>query len=107
MQAPDTKSWVDWKQYFQEILSMTATLYNRGQMVIPAKARKEAGLSQGDVLSVEIQGDGRILLVRLERPKESKQSKARLVHRQGKHPVLVGTRKPTPEELKVALADFP
>ncbi|MGO8674966.1 MAG: AbrB/MazE/SpoVT family DNA-binding domain-containing protein [Limisphaerales bacterium] len=44
---------------------MTATLYNRGQMVIPAKARKEARLSQGDILSVEIQGDGRVLLVRL------------------------------------------
>ena len=86
---------------------MTATLYNRGQMVIPAKARKEARLSQGDVLSVEIQGDGRILLVRLERPAESKPANARLLRRKGKHPVLVGTREPTDQELKAALADFP
>ncbi len=86
---------------------MTATLYNRGQMVIPAKARKEARLSQGNVLSVEIQGDGRILLVRLERPKESEPAKARLLHRKGRHPVLVGTREPTNQELVAALADFP
>ena len=86
---------------------MIATLYNRGQMVIPAKARKEARLSQGDVLSVQIEGDGRILLVRLERPKETKPAKARLQHRKGTHPVLVGTRKPTEQELKDALADFP
>ncbi|MGO9199236.1 MAG: AbrB/MazE/SpoVT family DNA-binding domain-containing protein [Limisphaerales bacterium] len=86
---------------------MTATLYNRGQMVIPAKARKEARLSQGDVLSVEIQGDGRILLVRLERPTESKPAEARLLRRKGTHPVLVGTREPTDQELKAALADFP
>lgn len=86
---------------------MTATLYNRGQMVIPARARKEAGLSQGDVLSVEIQGDGRILLVRLELPKSSRPSKARLVRRKNTHPILSGTRNPTEQELKEALADFP
>ncbi len=86
---------------------MTATLYNRGQMVIPAKARKLARLSQGDVLSVEIQGDGRLLLVRLEKPKEPKPAKARLLRRRGTHPVLIATRKPTPEDLKTALADFP
>ncbi len=89
------------------LLSMTATLYNRGQMVIPAKARKEARLNQGDILSVEIQGEGRILLVRLEKPRESKPAKARLVYRKGTHPVLVGVRKPTQQELKAALADFP
>ncbi len=76
-------------------------------MVIPAKARKEAGLSQGDVLSVEIQGDGRILLVRLQRPERSRPAKARLLRRKGTHPVLVGTREPSDEELKRALADFP
>ena len=86
---------------------MTATLYNRGQMVIPAKARKEAGLSQGDVLSVQIEGEGKILLVRLERPKAPKPAKARLVSRKGTHPVLVGARKPTEQELKDAMADFP
>ena len=44
-------------------------VYNRGQMVIPAKARKAARIGEGDVVSVEIQGDGRLLLVRLEIPK--------------------------------------
>ena len=48
---------------------MTAHIYNRGQMVIPAKARKEARIGEGDVVSVQIQGDGRLLLVRLEIPK--------------------------------------
>ena len=86
---------------------MTATLYNRGQMVIPAKARKEARLSQGDVLSVQIEGDGRILLVRLEQPEEPKPAKARLMRRNGTHPVLVGTRKPTEQELQDALAEIP
>jgi bifunctional DNA-binding transcriptional regulator/antitoxin component of YhaV-PrlF toxin-antitoxin module len=76
-------------------------------MVIPARARKEAGLSQGDVLSVAIQGDGKILLVRLEKPGESKPAKARWLRRKGAHPVLVGTREPTLQELKAALAEFP
>jgi bifunctional DNA-binding transcriptional regulator/antitoxin component of YhaV-PrlF toxin-antitoxin module len=76
-------------------------------MVIPAKARKEARLSQGDVLSVEIQGDGRILLVRLERPKATSYAKARLLRRKGTHPVVVGARNPTEQELKAALAEFP
>jgi len=67
---------------------MTATLYNRGQIEIPARARKAARLNQGDVLSVQIEGDGRILLVRLERPKAPKPAKARLVRRKGIHPIL-------------------
>jgi bifunctional DNA-binding transcriptional regulator/antitoxin component of YhaV-PrlF toxin-antitoxin module len=66
-------------------------------MVIPARARKEAGLSQGDVFSVQIQGDGRILLARLEKPGEPGLAKARLLRRKGTHPVLVGARKPTDE----------
>lgn len=98
---------LDWKQCFHDALDMTATLYNRGQMVIPAKARKEARLSQGDVLSVEIQGDGRILLVRLQRPRKPKPAKARLLRRKDTHPVLIGTRAPTEQELKTALAEFP
>jgi AbrB family looped-hinge helix DNA binding protein len=97
---------VDWKQCFPYPSTMTATLFNRGQMVIPAKARKEAGLSQGDVMSVQIEGDGRILLVRLAPPKEPRPAKARLVARKGTHPVVVGARKPSVQELKDALADF-
>jgi AbrB family looped-hinge helix DNA binding protein len=44
---------------------MHATIYGRGQMVIPAKARKEARIDTGDVVSVQPEGDGRLLLVRL------------------------------------------
>jgi AbrB family looped-hinge helix DNA binding protein len=48
---------------------MNATIYGRGQMVIPAKARKQAGIDTGDVVSVESEGDGRLTLVRLEKPR--------------------------------------
>jgi AbrB family looped-hinge helix DNA binding protein len=85
---------------------MHATLYGRGQMVIPAKARKQAGLDTGDVLSVEPEGDGRIVLVRLERPKP--QSPAiRLVRRKGRHSVLTGGAVVTAEQIRAALAAFP
>ena len=42
---------------------MHATIYGRGQMVIPAKVRKEAGIGQGDIVEVKPEGDGRIVLV--------------------------------------------
>jgi hypothetical protein len=32
---------------------MHATIYGRGQMVIPADARREAGIGQGDVVGFE------------------------------------------------------
>ena len=86
---------------------MTAHIYNRGQMVIPAKARKEACISEGDVVSVQIQGDGRLLLVRLELPKPALPENARLIQRKGTHPVIKGARQPTEQELKESLADFP
>jgi len=66
---------------------VNATLYGRGQMVIPAKARKEAGISQGDVLEVIPDGDGRLLLVRLQKPELQKPIKARIIRRKGKHAV--------------------
>jgi AbrB family looped-hinge helix DNA binding protein len=86
---------------------MTATVYNRGQMVIPAQARKQARIGQGDLLNVQIQGDGRLLLVRLERPKETPAAKVRIIRRKGKHPVGDIGRPITREEIKTALADFP
>ena len=86
---------------------MTATVYNRGQMVIPAQARKQARIGQGDLLHVQIQGDGRLLLVRLERPKETSLAKVRIVRRRGKHPVGDIGRPVTREEIKAALAEFP
>ena len=41
---------------------MHATIYGRGQMVIPAKARKEARIDTGDVVNVLPEGDGRLVL---------------------------------------------
>jgi bifunctional DNA-binding transcriptional regulator/antitoxin component of YhaV-PrlF toxin-antitoxin module len=76
-------------------------------MVIPAKARKEARLGTGDVVSVQTEGDGRILLVRLERPKQQKPVKAKIIYRKNKHPVGDIGRPITREEIKEALADFP
>ena len=86
---------------------MNATIYGRGQMVIPAAARKEARLGQGDVVRVETQGDGRILLIRLERPRPQRPVKPKIVYRKGKHPVGDIGRPITREEIKEALADFP
>ncbi len=86
---------------------MNATIYGRGQMVIPARARKQAGIDKGDVVSVEPEGDGRILLVRLDRPKDSARAKAKLIHRKGRHALLCGRGKITGEQVQALLADFP
>ena len=85
-----------------------ATIYGRGQMVIPARARKEARIGKGDVVSVEPEGDGRILLIRLERPKTiAGPVKTKVIHRRGKHPLGDIGRPITREEIKNVLADFP
>jgi len=76
-------------------------------MVIPARARKEARITTGDVVSVEPEGDGRLLLIRLDKPKTAPRGKPRLVSRKGKHPVIVGAPKISDEQLREALADFP
>ena len=86
---------------------MHATIYGRGQMVIPAKARNEAGLHTGDIVSVQPDGDGRLILVRLEKPKPSKPVKAKIIKRKGRHPVGDIGRPITREEIKNALNDFP
>jgi bifunctional DNA-binding transcriptional regulator/antitoxin component of YhaV-PrlF toxin-antitoxin module len=75
-------------------------------MVIPAKARKEAQIDKGDVVSVEPEGDGRILLIRLERPPQAP-VKTKIIYRKGKHPVGDIGRPITRDEIKKALADFP
>jgi len=92
---------------YEYINGMHATIYGRGQMVIPAQARKEAGLLTGDVVSVRPDGDGRIVLIRLEQPKMPKPVKAKIIYRKGKHPVGDIRRTITREEIKKALADFP
>ncbi len=85
---------------------MHAIIYGRGQMVIPAKARKEAGVQQGDVVSVEPQGAGRILLVRLERP-ALPPPRTKIRYRKGTHAVGTAGRKISSEEVRALLADFP
>jgi AbrB family looped-hinge helix DNA binding protein len=66
---------------------MNATVYGRGQMVIPAPARKEARITTGDVLSVHTEGDGKILLVRLERPRSMPKARVKVTARKGSHSV--------------------
>jgi bifunctional DNA-binding transcriptional regulator/antitoxin component of YhaV-PrlF toxin-antitoxin module len=76
-------------------------------MVIPAQARKQARIEQGDVLNVQIEGDGRLRLVRLERPKDRPPVPVRIHRRKGRHPVGDIGRPITREEIKAALAEFP
>jgi len=84
-----------------------ATIHARGQIVIPAPARREAGLGTGDVVSIEIAGDGRILLVRLDVPKGLEPVKIKIINRKGKHPVGDIGRPISREEIKTARRDFP
>ena len=56
-------------------------------MVIPAKVRKEAGIGQGDIVEIRPEGDGRIVLVRMERPKPSAPVRAKITYRKGTHAV--------------------
>ncbi len=79
---------------------MHATIYGRGQMVIPAQARKEAGINTGDVVAVQTEGDGRIVLIRLERPELRKSKRVRLMRRKGKHAIIVGGPTVTMEQIK-------
>jgi AbrB family looped-hinge helix DNA binding protein len=85
---------------------MTATVYNRGQMVIPVKARKQARIDQGDIVLVEPEGDGRIVLTRLEKPRVL-QNKVKIRYRKGTHPIATAGRPITTEQVKALLSDFP
>jgi AbrB family looped-hinge helix DNA binding protein len=76
---------------------MTATIYGRGQMVIPAKARKAAGIQKGDVFAVEAEGPGKLVLLRMEVPRPARY---RIVKRRGRHAIAVGGRRITHEEIK-------
>ena len=88
-------------------LFMHATIYGRGQMVIPAKARKEARIDTGDVVNVLPEGDGRLVLVRMERPKPRTHNKVRVIRRKGKHSLLSIGRTISREEVFKALEQFP
>jgi AbrB family looped-hinge helix DNA binding protein len=86
---------------------MHATIYGRGQMVIPAKARKEAHIDSGDIVNVLPEGDGRLVLIRMERPKPKPRNRVRIVRRRGKHSLLSIGRKVSREEISKALEQFP
>jgi bifunctional DNA-binding transcriptional regulator/antitoxin component of YhaV-PrlF toxin-antitoxin module len=76
-------------------------------MVIPAGARKQARIGQGDVVLVQPEGDGRILLLRLERPQSHAPRKVRIIRRKGTHAVGSTGYKITSEQVRAALEDFP
>ena len=76
-------------------------------MVIPAKARKEAGIGQGDVVLVQPEGNGRILLIRLEQPKQRRAAKVKIAFRKGTHAVGSTGRRITSEHVRAALEEFP
>jgi AbrB family looped-hinge helix DNA binding protein len=85
---------------------MNATIYGRGQMVIPARARKEARIGPGDVVAVEPEGDGRIVLTRLEKPKRDPH-RIKIQPRKGAHAVGTAGRPITSAQVRALLADFP
>jgi len=87
-------------------LAVNATIYGRGQMVIPAEARRRARLAKGDVVSVQPDGDGRLILVRLEKPKPTL-AKIRIIRRKGKHAVGVTDRIVTVENVQTFIDEFP
>jgi bifunctional DNA-binding transcriptional regulator/antitoxin component of YhaV-PrlF toxin-antitoxin module len=74
-------------------------------MVIPVQARKQARIDQGDIVLVEPEGDGRIVLTRLEKTQPSRRVKIR--YRKGTHAVATAGRPITTEQVKALLADFP
>jgi AbrB family looped-hinge helix DNA binding protein len=82
---------------------MHATIYGRGQMVIPAEARRVAGIDQGDLVEVRPEGDGRIVLVRMERVRESAPSTPRILRRRGTHAVGSTRRSISSEQVRKLL----
>ncbi|HOW65018.1 MAG TPA: AbrB/MazE/SpoVT family DNA-binding domain-containing protein [Candidatus Paceibacterota bacterium] len=85
---------------------MHATIYARGQMVIPSRARKTAGINHGDVVLVEPDGNGRIILTRLERP-AAKPLTTKIRYRKGTHAVGTVGRSISSEQVRALLLDFP
>jgi bifunctional DNA-binding transcriptional regulator/antitoxin component of YhaV-PrlF toxin-antitoxin module len=76
-------------------------------MVIPAAARKKAQIDTGDIVNVVPEGDGRLVLVRMERPKPKPRNKVQIIRRKGKHSLLSIRRKISREEIFKALEQFP
>jgi bifunctional DNA-binding transcriptional regulator/antitoxin component of YhaV-PrlF toxin-antitoxin module len=75
-------------------------------MVLPVKARKAARIRQGDVVDVRPDGDGRIVLVRLERAEEPEPIKVRFTRRKGRHTVGSTGRPITSEQVRNLLNEW-
>jgi AbrB family looped-hinge helix DNA binding protein len=75
-------------------------------MVIPAEARRQAGLAKGDIVSVQPEGDGRLILVRLERPKPAC-GNVHIIRRKGKHAVADSGRAVSSDEVQKFIDQFP
>lgn len=84
---------------------MHATIYGRGQMVIPAEARREAGIGQGDLVEVRPEGNVRIVLIRMERPKAPGPGRAKIRSRRGTHAVGFMGRTITSDEDRKLLSE--
>jgi AbrB family looped-hinge helix DNA binding protein len=85
---------------------MHATIYGRGQMVIPLRARKDARINQGDIVEVRPEGDGRIVLLRLVRPADEHPRKVKLKKRKGRHTVGSTGRSISSEQVKELLNEL-
>ena len=85
---------------------MHATIYGRGQMVLPAEARKRADIHQGDIVEVLPKGKGRILLLRVERLKQPTPFKPKITHRRGRHAVGSAGRPITGAQVRKLLEEL-
>lgn len=85
---------------------MTTTLSSKGQVVLPASARKRLGLRPGAKFACRVQGSQIVLT-----PAEVKQARPRLVR--SKLTGLIVTQGPkgapvvTNEQVRAIMADFP
>ncbi len=97
---------LDGEIYTHDALMVNATINNRGEMVLPVKARKAARISPGCVVDVRPEGDGRIVLVRLERAKEPEPMKVKFTRRKGRHTVGSTGRPITSEQVRNLLSEW-
>src|SRR3989441_11853125 len=107
MVVSDSDRFLACKHCLRHGLFMHATIYGRGQMVIPAKARKEARIGTGDVVEVLPEGNGRIVLLRLDRPQPQPPTKVKIIYRKGTHALGSTGRPITSEQVRAALEEFP
>jgi len=75
-------------------------------MVIPAEARKQAGIGQGDVVDVRAEGDGRIVPVRMKRSSRPAPRKAKITYRKGNHAIGSTGRPITSRQVRELLQDL-